>query len=94
MKIIESQGSVSFHVKVQPRSASNEIVGIEGDTLKVKLTSPPVEGKANESLIEFLSETLDAKRSSIKIVQGSKTRIKLLKIANMTKDQLLQKLHI
>jgi hypothetical protein len=53
--IAESNGSVTFAVRVAPRSSRNQIVGVEGGTLKIKLTAPPVEGAANAALIEFIA---------------------------------------
>ena len=90
MKITKSANAVLFEVKVQPRSSVNKIVGWEGETLKIKLASPPVEGKANESLISFLSNQLNVKKSSIQILKGLKSKIKLMQVKNISKDALLK----
>jgi uncharacterized protein (TIGR00251 family) len=68
-------------VRVTPRSKRNEIVGIMGDgTIKVHLTAPPVEGKANQALIEFLSEILDVPRSHLEILSGTSSRNKRIAV--------------
>ncbi|OGL44933.1 MAG: YggU family protein [Candidatus Schekmanbacteria bacterium RBG_16_38_11] len=67
-------------VKVIPRSSCNEIKEFSEGVLKVRLTSPPVEGKANKQLITFLSENFKVKKSEIKIVAGLKSREKLIEI--------------
>lgn len=71
-------------VRVSPRASKNEISGIMQDgTIKIKLTSPPVEGKANQALVEFLSELLGIPKSKIEIVSGSSGRIKLIAIEGL-----------
>jgi len=52
---------VIFRVKVQPGTGKNEIVGVQGDTLKIKINAPPVKGKANKALVEFLAGKLGVK---------------------------------
>lgn len=65
-----------FKVHVQPRSSRNQIVGLHGDALKVKLTAPPVEGKANQACIEVLAEALGVPKSRLEIVSGQSSRLK------------------
>jgi uncharacterized protein (TIGR00251 family) len=84
-------------VRVTPRSSRNEIAGIMKDgTIKIRLTAPPVEGKANQALIEFLAEVLEVPRSKIEIVAGIKGREKLVSIieldAETTQARILGKL--
>lgn len=71
---------IIIQVKVIPRSSKKEIAGVEDNTIKIKLTAPPVEGAANEQLIELLSEALNVKKSSIEIVKGDSSRYKTVKI--------------
>ncbi len=68
-----------LNIKVVPGAKHNKIVE-EAERLKVYLTAPPVEGKANAALIEFLSEHFKVKRSRIRIVHGQKGRLKLVEI--------------
>jgi uncharacterized protein (TIGR00251 family) len=67
-------------VYLQPKSSKNEIVGPYRDGIKVKITAPPVEGKANEGLIRFLAKAWGLAPSSIEIVRGHHTREKILRI--------------
>ncbi|OGH91825.1 MAG: YggU family protein [Candidatus Magasanikbacteria bacterium RIFOXYC2_FULL_39_8] len=73
----------TLSIRVLPRSSRNEIVGEMADgTLKVKLTAPPVDGKANRALIELLSEYFDVPKSKIKIVRGLTSKNKIIEIKN------------
>lgn len=68
-------------IKVIPRSSRNEIVGAMSDgTLKIKLTAPPVDGKANEALIKLLSDHYNIPKSKIKIVSGLTSKNKTIEI--------------
>jgi hypothetical protein len=90
--ITEADGSVTFAVRVAPRSSRNQIVGVEGGALKIKLTAPPVEGAANAALIEFVAEWLGVRRSAVSIVSGDKTRNKLVHVNGVTREDLSTKL--
>lgn len=71
-------------IRVTPRARRDEIVEVLPDqTIKVRLTAPPVEGKANEALIEFLAKVLGVARSRIEIVAGATGRDKLVSIIDM-----------
>ncbi len=71
-------------IRVTPRARRDEIVEVLADqTIKVRLTAPPVEGKANEALIEFLARILGVSRSRIEIVAGITGRNKLVSIIDM-----------
>jgi uncharacterized protein len=90
--IQESQGSITFAIKVQPRAKRNEVVGELGDALKLALTAPPVEGQANQACISFLAELLKVPRSSITIASGQNSRRKLIRIAGITAEQFRARL--
>lgn len=80
MFIKQREDGVTLRVKVTPNAGSNSL-GIEkGDTLSVKLTSPPAEGKANKSLLKFLGKKLGIPPSSISILYGHSSREKVLLI--------------
>ena len=72
-------------IKVEPRSSKSGIVGPYGDALKVKLTSPPVEGKANRELIDLLSKELKIRKKDIEIVSGQSSKNKVVKIIGLSK---------
>ncbi|MBI3593161.1 MAG: YggU family protein [Nitrospirae bacterium] len=73
---------IIIEVKVIPRSSKKEIAGVADNVVKVKLTAPPVDGAANEQLIELLSEECNIKKSSIIILKGESSRRKIVKIIN------------
>ncbi len=68
-------------LRVQPGAPKNEAQGVHNNRLKVRLTSPPVEGRANDCLIGFLSKLLGVKKSALAIVAGHKSRDKTVKIS-------------
>jgi len=67
-------------VRVHPGARKNSVTGIHADAVKITLTSPPVDGKANEALIAFLAEALRLPRARIAIVSGITSRAKTLRI--------------
>ncbi len=84
----ESNGAVTFSVKVVPRASKNQIAGMEGDAVKIRLTAPPVEGKANAALVRFLAETLGVSRAQIEIVTGHASRHKVVRVRGVTAKQI------
>jgi hypothetical protein len=90
LKITESADGVVFSVHVQPRASKNQICGVHGDELKLRLTSPPVEGEANRLCIEFLAKLLQVPKSSVSITTGEKSRHKTVKVAGATAAEVLQ----
>jgi len=77
-----------FHVKVQPRGRKNAVTGEVGDALKLALTAPPVEGRANDACIAFLAELLNVPRSSVTIAAGHSSRNKVIRVAGITAAQV------
>lgn len=74
----------------QPGAKNTEVQGEHNGRLKIRLAAPPIEGKANEALIQWLSKTLEIKRSQIELLAGDLSRLKRVKIAGITAEQLLQ----
>jgi uncharacterized protein (TIGR00251 family) len=88
----QTDKGISFTVKVQPRARKNAITGTVGDALKLSLTAPPVEGKANQAVIEFLADFFDIPRSSVTIASGKTSRLKIVNIRGARLDHLRQRL--
>lgn len=84
----ESRNGITFNVKVIPRAKRDEIVGAEGDALKIRLNAPPVEGRANEALIKFLAELLNVPRARIEIVRGETSRHKVVRVRGVSIEKL------
>jgi uncharacterized protein len=81
-------GGVRFSVRVQPRASRNEISGIHGSALKVRLSAPPVDGAANEALIDFIAASLGVARRSVRIVFGHSSRNKTVEVDGIAASQI------
>lgn len=90
--IQESARGITFAVKVHPRARKNTITGTVGDALKLALTAPPVDGKANQAVIEFFADLFAIPRSSVTIASGETSRNKIVRIAGVSKEVAEQKL--
>ena len=84
----------TFAVRVHPRAKKNAITGKVGDALKVTLTAPPVNGKANEACIEFFARLLNLPRSSVTIAAGRTSRNKVIRVTALTPQQVRDRLGI
>jgi hypothetical protein len=85
--IRSTTSGVTFAVKVQPRTKRNAVAGQLGDALKIALTAPPLDGRANQALVEFLAEILNVPRSSITIAAGRSSRRKVVAIAGLSAEE-------
>jgi uncharacterized protein len=92
--IHDTPAGATFQVKLHPRARKNAITGTVGDALKLSLTTPPVEGRANEACIAFLAKLLNVPRSSVTIAAGEASRQKLIRIAETTAAQVEEKLRL
>ena len=90
--IRETAVGVTFAIKVQPRARKNAITGELGDALKLALTAPPVDGRANEACVEFVANLLDVPRSSVTIASGETSRNKVIRVAGMTADEVRRRI--
>jgi uncharacterized protein (TIGR00251 family) len=86
--IQNSPAGVTFAIKVHPRAKKNAITGEIGDALKVALTAPPVDGKANEACIEFFAKLLKVPRSSVTIASGLTSRNKVIRVAGLSAEEV------
>jgi len=92
LPIKETSAGVQFAVRVIPGASKNEVAGIQDDALKVKLTAPPVEGKANRACVNFLAELLGLRRSALSITSGEKSRKKTITADGLTAAELQSRL--
>ena len=86
--IREGVDSVSFSVHVQPRASQSGVTGIRNGAVKIRLTSPPVDGAANDQCIDLFAGLLKVRRKDIMIVTGETSRHKIVKISGITAEQL------
>lgn len=83
---------ISFAVQIHPRAKKNAITGELGDALKVSLTAPPVEGRANDACIEFFANLLKVPRSSVIIASGQKSRRKVIRVAGLSIEEITKRI--
>ena len=88
----ESPGAVTFAVKVHPRAKKDAITGELGDALKLSITAPPAEGRANQACIDFFAKLLNLPRSSITIAAGTSSRRKVIRVTGLSAAELRQRL--
>ena len=90
--INESGETIGFAVKVQPRAKRNAITGTVGEALKLSLTAPPLEGRANRAVIEFFADWFEIPHSQVTITSGETSRNKLIRVTGVTAQQFREKL--
>lgn len=81
-----------LHLHIQPRASRTAIVGLHGDRLKIALHSPPVDGKANAELQQFMAKTLKVSKSSVQIISGDSSKQKELFIQTDDTEAIIQKI--
>jgi uncharacterized protein len=79
-------------IRVQPRSSENALVGWSGDTVKLRVTAPPVEGAANTACLSVLSKLLDVPFTHVSLVKGEHSRNKVVRILGLTEEQVQARL--
>jgi uncharacterized protein (TIGR00251 family) len=84
VQITEKDGKVSFAVRVQPRASRNDIAGEYQDGLKIRLTAPPLDDRANEALRKLLASRLKVPLSAVRIASGERSRNKRVEIQGVT----------
>jgi len=78
--------------KIVPGSSKNKIVGVYDDALKISITAPAVEGKANKKCIAYLAKCFDVAKSKIEIISGQTSKNKLIKIYGISQSEFLEKI--
>lgn len=74
------ENDLIVNLKVQPKASRDEISGLQGNALKVRITAPPVDGKANKHLINYLSDIFDVAKSNIQLISGHSGRDKRIRV--------------
>jgi uncharacterized protein (TIGR00251 family) len=83
---------VTLFVKAQPRANANEVVGVLGTELRIKITAPPVDSAANEALVRFLAEELDLAKNQVQLVRGASARHKAIKVFGLSEAEVKRRL--
>ncbi len=85
---------VEISLYIQPGASKSDLAGIHNGQIKLKIKAPPVDGKANEAVVEFLSEILGTAKRNIQILKGEKSREKKVLVAGFTVDLVKEKLKL
>ena len=93
VSIHETPDGATFAVKVHPRARKNAITGELGNALKLSLTTPPLEGRANEACIEFFANLLKVPRSSVTIASGERSRVKVVRVVGLSAAELQRRVN-
>jgi hypothetical protein len=88
-----AQGA-QFALRVQPRASRTAIAGVMGDAVKLAITAPPVDGKANEAVVEFLAKLLGVPKSSVVILSGETGRNKVIAVRGVHSGEVLRALGV
>jgi uncharacterized protein (TIGR00251 family) len=83
---------IKVKVKIVPGSSKNKIIGAYNNALKITITAPPVEGKANKKCIAYLAKYFDVAKSKIEIISGQNSKNKLIKIYDISQKDFLHKI--
>lgn len=79
-------------VRLVPRTARDEVVGFEGEVLRVRVTAPPVDGRANEALTRLLARRLGLGRGAVRLVTGHASRQKVVEVEGLSPDEVRERL--
>jgi uncharacterized protein (TIGR00251 family) len=90
--IYNTADGASFTVKLHPRAKRIAITGEIGDALKLSVTAPPIDGRANQACIEFFANLLEVPRSSVTIASGETSRNKVIRIAGLSAEEVKKRL--
>ena len=81
-----------LQIRLTPRAARDQVIGWEGDLLRVRVTAPPVEGRANDALIKLLARALDVPANRLCLVRGHKQRNKVVAVEGLSEEEILARL--
>ena len=88
----DTSSGATFAVKVHPRARKDAVTGEVGDALKLALTAPPLEGRANQACVEFCAKLLSVPRSSVTIAAGESSRQKVIRVAGLSAAAVAERL--
>jgi uncharacterized protein (TIGR00251 family) len=88
--ITAAPDGVAIRVYVQPRASRDEVLGLHGDAIKIRLAAAPVDGAANDALIRLLASLFQVPRSAVEVTTGRSGRRKMISVAGVTPSQVAQ----
>ena len=90
--ILNTKEGTVLNIKLVPNSSFNKIIDYTNEYIRIKISAPPIENKANKELIEYASEILKVNKSKIKIISGEKSKLKKLLISDTDLTEITQKI--
>jgi uncharacterized protein len=87
-------GRILLRVYVQPRASRNRFAGVFNNAMKLAVTAPPVDGKANAAVIKFLASSLNVKKKDLEITYGLQSRNKSVLIAGLNADEIRSRIEV
>ena len=90
--ISEKDGAVRISVHVQPRASRTEVVGEHGNSIKLRVAAPPVDGEANHEVVRFFAKLLQLPIAAVNVVSGQSSRRKIIEIAGVSAEAVQRKL--
>ncbi len=90
--VSEPKESCILRVRVQPKASRNQVVGYDEGTLRLRVTAPPTDGKANTAVVKLLSNALGVSKSRIAIVRGHRARQKVIEVEGLSDEDLRARL--
>ena len=90
LRIHRVGNALQFAIRVQPRASANEVTGIHGDALKVRVTAAPTDGSANAAVVQLIADLLDVPRRAVRIVSGATSRAKVIAVEGVTPSRVQQ----
>ena len=88
IRYTESDGALTFSVRVAPRASRSEAAGEHGGALKVRVAAPPVEGAANEELVRVLAKAFDVARGDVEVLSGRASKTKVVRVSGARAEDL------
>jgi hypothetical protein len=88
IEVVQRESACVFSVRVQPRASRDEIVGEMGGALRVRVTAPPVDDRANAAVCRLLADELKIAVSAVRILAGQRSRNKRVEIRGVTAEQV------
>jgi uncharacterized protein (TIGR00251 family) len=88
VEITEKDGAVTFRVRVQPRAARDEVAGEHNGAIKLRISAPPVDGKANEACRRLIAKLVAVSPSMVEIIAGESSKDKVIRVHNVTAERI------
>ena len=79
-------------LRIQPRASRNAIIGLHGQSIRIRLTAPPVDGAANKALVSFLVERLGVSAAAVELVRGHGSRDKVVEVTGLAPEEVARRL--